>query len=78
MRVRKYKCIRSFGIECYDDEGNVIESDRYFIEKDSLWRTTQMDFVDYEISLENEDKDSSVPWIGLDLNTLNTYFREVE
>lgn len=77
--VKKVRCIESFDIERIDDDGFVIESEYFTVEKRSVWDVKEDKYrlVDGEVRLEREGV-GSFAWMEITKEMLTEYFEELE
>ncbi|MDU5208012.1 MAG: hypothetical protein E6182_18815 [Clostridioides difficile] len=73
--MNKYKCIKDFEIDMYDEEGCLIEGEfKIKIQKESLWRKSDSSnkIIGGEVRLENNNS-----WIEITETMLEELFEEV-
>lgn len=72
----KYKCIKTFYVEKYDDDG--FTTDKYMcIPKDSVWELSDTNFGMSDIQLVRiwkTKKPKTMPWIEITEERLKTHF----
>lgn len=76
--MKKYKCIKSFGIDVVDGDGFYTEETNY-IKVDSLWEMDESEFrvTDGEIRLV-ELEGMNLGWIEIPNETLDECFKEIK
>mgnify|MGYP001018320666 CR=1 FL=1 len=70
----KYKCIKSFEVERYDDDDCWTE-DYQAVEVGSVWEETSNNYIGGELHLEAVE---GLRWLEISRETLNQYFEEVQ
>lgn len=80
--MKKYKCIKPFPLDKYDDNGNQIEGETIMIEPETCW---YVDEVDYNIvggegcvRLLEISESNSGKWIEIHRDTLEELFLKVD
>lgn len=76
--MKKYKCIKDFVVNSYDENGLLIEK-TFEIKKGTTWkdRTNDMPITIGEYYLERKTNDK-LQWIGITKETLEKCFEEVK
>mgnify|MGYP001562662962 CR=1 FL=1 len=70
--MKKVKCIKTFSVEMYDDDGFAIENSDYIVPKDSIWDIQEFSLriIDGEVRLLNND----LGWIEITTERFIKYF----
>lgn len=67
----KYRCIKGFVLDSYDDDGFRVD-ETFDVEEGTVYEETPENIIGGEVHLENETH-----WIEITRETLNEYFEEV-
>lgn len=75
----RYKCIKDFSVDKYDDDGFLIENEYENIEIGSVWETGDADNMMIggldHIHLENINDDS---WLEIPKEMIDEYFKQIK
>lgn len=70
--MKLYRCNKTFTLPMYDDDGNMIENERFSVIRGTVWeRSDEENLLGGEIHLENRITDE---WIEITKERLNEYF----
>ena len=74
--VNMFKCIKKLILEKYDDNGRLLEDEKFEVTKGSEWVKDEDGYreIDGEIRLENDDAE----WIEISRKTFKEHFIEVK
>lgn len=74
--MKKYRCKKSFVVDCYDADGFLIEGETVEIAEGKVYVRDDSGFsiIGGQVHLDAEDDGS---WIEVSLDTLMEYFEEV-
>ena len=75
--MKQYKCIKSFCVDKYDDDGFMIENDSMVIEEGNIYELDESGhtMIGGEVHLDAIDNGS---WLEITKEHLKEYFDEVE
>lgn len=75
--MKQYKCIKSFCVDKYDDDGFMIENDPMVIEEGNIYELDESGhtMIGGEVHLDAIDNGS---WLEITKEHLKEYFDEVE
>lgn len=75
--MKQYKCIKSFCVDKYDDDGFMIENDPMVIEEGNIYELDESGhtMIGGEVHLDDIDNGS---WLEITKEHLKEYFDEVE
>lgn len=75
----RYKCIKDFSVDKYDDDGFLIENEYENIEIGSVWETGDADNMIIggldHIHLDNINDDS---WLEIPKEMIDEYFKQIK
>lgn len=74
--MKKYRCKKSFVVDCYDADGFLIEGETAVIDEGKMYVRDDSGFsiIGGQVHLDAEDDKS---WIEISSDTLMEYFEEV-
>ena len=74
--MKKYRCIESFAVDTYDDDGFLIENSPQLIEEGEIYTLdeTGSTVIGGEVHLDHENGS----WLEITRDSLNEYFKEIE
>lgn len=77
--MNKYKCIKAFSVDRYDEDCHWIEGKSYYIRKGSMWEMPseedRYNIFDGEVELQKANNNGD--YIVITQKMLNEYFMEV-
>lgn len=74
--MKKYRCIKGFAVDTYDDDGFIIENSVSVIEEGEIYTIDESGstIIGGEVHLDHKDGS----WLELTKDTLNQYFEKME
>jgi hypothetical protein len=74
-KVKRYRCVKEFEVENYDEDCFPIYDEYTVIKPGSIWQDGGFSFNIGEVHLENDD---DLQWIEIPVAYLTEYFKQIE